>query len=52
LIDMPPSPGLEAFRLEALALSRAVTGLAEEEWDLPTRCEPWTVRELLAMCAW
>ncbi|MFF4309666.1 maleylpyruvate isomerase N-terminal domain-containing protein [Streptomyces sp. NPDC001507] len=38
---------LEAFRLEAGALSRAVAGLSEAEWDLPTRCEPWSVRELL-----
>lgn len=38
---------LEAFRLEAGELSRAVAGLSEAEWDLPTRCEPWSVRELL-----
>lgn len=38
---------LEAFRLEAEELSRAVVGLSEAEWDLPTRCEPWSVRELL-----
>ena len=39
---------LEAFRLEAQGLSRAVAGLSEDEWDLPTRCAPWSVRELLA----
>lgn len=38
---------LEAFRIEAGELSRAVAGLSEAEWDLPTRCEPWSVRELL-----
>ncbi|WP_234540142.1 maleylpyruvate isomerase N-terminal domain-containing protein [Streptomyces shenzhenensis] len=38
---------LEAFRLEAGELSQAVAGLSEAEWDRPTRCEPWSVRELL-----
>ncbi|MEV0646619.1 maleylpyruvate isomerase family mycothiol-dependent enzyme [Phytomonospora sp. NPDC050363] len=38
---------LEAFRLEAEALTEAVTGLSEVEWNLPTRCSPWSVRELL-----
>jgi uncharacterized protein (TIGR03083 family) len=38
---------LEAFRLEAEELSRAVAGLPESAWDRPTRCEPWSVRELL-----
>ncbi|MFF1507161.1 maleylpyruvate isomerase N-terminal domain-containing protein [Streptomyces sp. NPDC058326] len=38
---------LEAFRLECGALGDAVTGLSEAEWNLPTRCAPWTVRELL-----
>ncbi|MGW8767359.1 maleylpyruvate isomerase family mycothiol-dependent enzyme [Streptomyces sp. NPDC055815] len=38
---------LEAFRLECEALGEAVAGLSEAEWDLPTRCTPWTVRELL-----
>ena len=45
---MPEEPVLEAFRLEARGLSQAVEGLSEHEWDLPTRCEPWSVRELLA----
>ncbi|MGW4895651.1 maleylpyruvate isomerase N-terminal domain-containing protein [Kitasatospora sp. NPDC004240] len=39
---------LEAFRLEAGELARAVAGLSEAEWDLPTRCEPWRVRDLSA----
>ncbi|MEV7238558.1 maleylpyruvate isomerase N-terminal domain-containing protein [Streptomyces sp. NPDC051020] len=38
---------LEAFHLEAGELSRAVVGLSEAEWELPTRCEPWSVRGLL-----
>ena len=47
LIGMTSSRALDAFRLEAEGLSRAVAGLSDDEWDLPTRCEPWTVRELL-----
>lgn len=38
----------EAFRLEAGHLARAMTGVSEAEWRLPTRCEPWRVRDLLA----
>ncbi|MES4907327.1 MULTISPECIES: maleylpyruvate isomerase N-terminal domain-containing protein [unclassified Streptomyces] len=38
---------LEAFRVEAAELTKAVAGLPEAEWDRPTRCEPWSVRELL-----
>ncbi|MGO4420230.1 maleylpyruvate isomerase N-terminal domain-containing protein, partial [Streptomyces sp. MCAF7] len=38
---------LEAFRLEAEELTKAVAGLSEAEWDRPTRCEPWSIRELL-----
>ncbi|GAB2591361.1 hypothetical protein Aab01nite_39170 [Paractinoplanes abujensis] len=44
---MTVSHPLDAFRCEAESLGRAVAGLSEEEWNLPTRCEPWTVRELL-----
>jgi uncharacterized protein (TIGR03083 family) len=47
LIRMTLSRALDAFRLEAEALSRAAASLPEDEWDLPTRCEPWTVRELM-----
>jgi uncharacterized protein (TIGR03083 family) len=39
---------MEAFRLEAEQLTQAVVGLSEATWDLPTRCEPWRVRDLLA----
>ena len=38
---------LEAFCVEAEGLSRAVADLSGGEWDRPTRCEPWSVRELL-----
>lgn len=38
---------LTAFRAESERLTEAVTGLSEREWDLPTACEPWRVRELL-----
>ncbi|MDH6139465.1 uncharacterized protein (TIGR03083 family) [Kitasatospora sp. GP30] len=39
---------VEAFRLEAGRLTQAMTGVAQAEWRLPTRCTPWTVGELLA----
>jgi len=38
---------LEAFRRESAALTEAVSGLTETEWNLPTCCVPWTVRDLL-----
>ncbi|MCX4981874.1 maleylpyruvate isomerase N-terminal domain-containing protein [Streptomyces sp. NBC_00572] len=38
---------LEAFRLECGALTDAVAGLSGAEWSLPTRCTPWSVRDLL-----
>ncbi|MFE9704183.1 maleylpyruvate isomerase N-terminal domain-containing protein [Streptomyces sp. NPDC005930] len=38
---------LEAFRQESGALTAAMSGLSEAEWSLPTRCSPWTVRDLL-----
>lgn len=47
MIGMTQGHVLEAFRLEAQGLSRTMAGLSEDEWDLPTRCEPWSVRELL-----
>lgn len=47
LIGMDQNHVLEAFRLEAGELTKAVAGLSETEWDRPTRCEPWSVRELL-----
>ena len=39
---------LDALRGEAEALSRAARTLGEDEWAQPTRCQPWSVRELLA----
>ncbi|MEV4348499.1 maleylpyruvate isomerase N-terminal domain-containing protein [Actinoplanes sp. NPDC049596] len=41
------SENLEAFRLEAEALTRAAAGFSEREWSAPTRCAPWTALELL-----
>ncbi|MGX4735205.1 maleylpyruvate isomerase N-terminal domain-containing protein [Kitasatospora griseola] len=38
----------QAFRAEAGALGAALAGLGAGEWARPTRCEPWTVVELLA----
>jgi uncharacterized protein (TIGR03083 family) len=35
------------FRGEAAELARALDGLPEAQWDLPTRCAPWSVRDLL-----
>jgi uncharacterized protein (TIGR03083 family) len=39
---------LEAFAQEASELTAALTGLDEADWDRPTGCPPWRVRELLA----
>ena len=39
---------VEAFRLEAGQLARAMAGVSAAEWRLPTRCAPWEVSELLA----
>ena len=38
---------LEAFRCEAGELSRALSGVRGADWARPTRCEPWSVREVL-----
>ncbi|MFF0294658.1 maleylpyruvate isomerase N-terminal domain-containing protein [Kitasatospora sp. NPDC004614] len=37
-----------AFRVEAGALGAAMAGLEDADWARATRCEPWTVVELLA----
>jgi uncharacterized protein (TIGR03083 family) len=47
MAGMTSSRALDALRLEAEALTGAVASLSEAEWELPTRCAPWTVRELL-----
>ncbi|SNY66387.1 maleylpyruvate isomerase family mycothiol-dependent enzyme [Paractinoplanes atraurantiacus] len=41
------SETLDAFRREAQSLTDAAATFSEDEWHAPTRCEPWTVRELL-----
>ncbi|MFG3039772.1 maleylpyruvate isomerase family mycothiol-dependent enzyme [Streptomyces sp. NPDC048330] len=38
---------LEAFRLECEALTEALSELSGTEGNLPTRCTPWNVRDLL-----
>ncbi|WP_328769335.1 maleylpyruvate isomerase N-terminal domain-containing protein [Streptomyces sp. NBC_00286] len=45
---MDQGRAVEAFRLEAGQLARAMTGVSAAEWRLPTRCAPWTVSDLLA----
>lgn len=47
MVGVTEDRALGALRDEADALSRVVTGLGEAEWGRPTRCEPWSVRELL-----
>lgn len=38
---------VEVFGLEAGRLAQAVAGLSEAEWERPTGCAPWRVRDLL-----
>ncbi|HEX2771101.1 MAG TPA: maleylpyruvate isomerase N-terminal domain-containing protein [Micromonosporaceae bacterium] len=38
----------EAFHVEAALLSSGMSGLGEADFDRPTRCTPWAVRDLLA----
>lgn len=40
-------PESAAFRAEAHALAAALAGLSPDDWDQPTRCEPWTVRDVV-----
>ncbi len=47
LFGMNSSIALDALVHEANRLSQEADGLSETEWDRPTRCEPWSVRELL-----
>lgn len=35
-----------ALRAEAAAFSGALAGLSPAQWELPTRCAPWSVRDL------
>jgi uncharacterized protein (TIGR03083 family) len=39
---------LAAFRAESQALASVVVDWTDEQWALPTRCLPWTARDLLA----
>jgi uncharacterized protein (TIGR03083 family) len=48
LTGMDQGRVVEAFRLEASELARAMTGISAAEWSLPTRCVPWNVSDLLA----
>lgn len=38
----------EAFRVEGDRLAGVLLALDEDDFDRPTRCQPWTVRELTA----
>lgn len=38
----------DAFRIEGARLTEAMSGLDEAEFERPTGCPPWTVRDLLA----
>jgi uncharacterized protein (TIGR03083 family) len=38
----------EIFRLEAEQLTKVAMGLTAREWNRPTACPPWSVRELLS----
>ncbi|WP_030299544.1 maleylpyruvate isomerase family mycothiol-dependent enzyme [Streptomyces katrae] len=38
---------LDAFETEAETLGRELAGSSEAVWDRPTRCAPWSARELL-----
>ena len=38
---------VDAFELECEAMGLALARVAEPDWDRVTRCEPWSVRELL-----
>jgi uncharacterized protein (TIGR03083 family) len=41
-------PVVDAFRAESARLAGVMLALDEPDFDLPTRCAPWTVAELLA----
>lgn len=44
---MPPTT-VAAFAAEAANLTAAMATVTEDEFARPTRCDPWTVRDLLA----
>lgn len=37
---------LDGFAVECRALSRGLEAVADTDWKRPTRCDPWSVREL------
>jgi uncharacterized protein (TIGR03083 family) len=46
--------GLDPFEvldLEAARIERYLSGLSNEEWDRPSRCEGWSIRDVLAHLA-
>ncbi len=46
LVRMDGETVLAAFRVESQRLYEKVCGLPEAEWDRPSPCDPWTVREV------
>jgi uncharacterized protein (TIGR03083 family) len=45
---MPRAEILEALQAESDCLVAGLTGVPRDAFDRPTRCEPWSARELLA----
>ena len=43
-------PDVEALEVQTRDLVALVDELTDEEWDIPTRCPGWTVKELVAHC--
>ena len=43
-------PEVDALEAQAKDLSALLRELSDEEWDRPTRCPGWTVKELAAHC--
>lgn len=43
-------PELDALEAQSKDLIALVDELRDDEWDLPTRCPGWTVKELIAHC--
>jgi uncharacterized protein (TIGR03083 family) len=44
------SPERDVFEMQCKELVGLLAELGEEDWDRPTRCPGWTVRELAAHC--
>ena len=43
-------PELDALELQAKELAALLDEIGDEEWERPTRCPGWTVKELAAHC--